>query len=81
MSRTLITDDSSAQPIILTSILQKLGLELDTAVNEQDALEKIAANPPDCMQLDNLMPVMDGLQTLEALPSPEHHGTHHYAYG
>ncbi len=67
MSRILITDDSSSQRIILSGILKTLGHEVDTAGNGQEALEKIEANPPDCMLLDNLMPVMDGLQTLEAL--------------
>ena len=67
MSRILITDDSSSQRIILSGILEKLGHEVETAGNGQEALEKIEANPPDCMLLDNLMPVMDGLQTLEAL--------------
>ena len=67
MSRILITDDSSSQRIILSGILEKLGHEIETAGNGQEALEKIEANPPDCMLLDNLMPVMDGLQTLKAL--------------
>jgi len=66
MSRILITDDSSSQRIILSGILGKLGHAVETAGNGQEALEKIDANPPDCMLLDNLMPVMDGLQTLEA---------------
>jgi len=67
MSRILITDDSSSQRIILSGILEKLGHQVETAGNGQEALEKITANPPDCLLLDNLMPVMDGLQTLEAL--------------
>ena len=67
MSRILITDDSSSQRTILSIILEKLGHEVEIAGNGQEALKKIEANPPDCMLLDNLMPVMDGLQTLEAL--------------
>lgn len=67
MSRILIADDSSSQRIILSGILEKLGYEIETAKNGQEALEKIETNPPDCLLLDNLMPIMDGLQTLEAL--------------
>ncbi len=67
MSRILIADDSSSQRIILSNILKELEHEIETAGNGQEALEKIEANPPDCMLLDNLMPVMDGVQTLEAL--------------
>lgn len=71
MSRILLTDDSSAQRLFLSGILKKFGYEVETAVNGQDALEKIEANRPDCMLLDNLIPIMDGLQTLEALQKPE----------
>ena len=67
MSRILVTDDSSSQRIILSGILEKLGHEVDTAEHGEKALEKIETNPPDCLLLDNLMPVMNGLQTLEAL--------------
>ncbi len=67
MSRILITDDYSSQRMILAGILEKLGHYVEAAGNGQEALEKIEANPPDCMLLDNLMPIMDGLQTLEAL--------------
>ena len=67
MGRILITDDSSAQRIILSKFLTQIGHEVDMASNGQEALNKIDANPPDCMLLDNLMPIMDGLQTLEAL--------------
>ena len=67
MSRILITDDSSSQRIILSGIIKKLGHEIETAGDSQEALEKIEVNPPDCMLLDNLMPVMSGLQTLKAL--------------
>ena len=67
MTRILITDDSSSQRIILSGMLEKLGYEVDTAGNGEEALGKIDVNPPDCLLLDNLMPVMNGLETLEAL--------------
>ncbi len=51
---------------MLSEILQKLGHEMDPAMNGQDSLENIAFNPPECMLLDNLMLIMDGLQTLQA---------------
>ncbi len=67
MSRILITDDSSAQRIIVTGIAEKMGHEVETATNGKEALEKIQANPPDCLLLDLLMPIMDGIGLLEAL--------------
>ncbi len=69
MSRVLITDDSSAQRLIISDIAQKMGHEIDTACNGQEAIEKIQANQPDCLLLDMLMPVMDGMKVLETLES------------
>ncbi len=69
MSRVLITDDSLLQRRTLSAIVADAGHEVDTACNGQEAIEKIQANPPDCLLLDMLMPVMDGVQVLEQLES------------
>ncbi len=69
MSRVLITDDSLLQRKTLSAIVADVGHEVDTACNGQEALDKIQASPPDCLLLDMLMPVMDGVQVLEALES------------
>ncbi len=69
MSRVLITDDSLLQRRTLAAIVTDAGHEVDTACNGQEALEKIQANPPDCLLLDMLMPIMDGVQVLEQLES------------
>ncbi|MEX0829973.1 MAG: response regulator [Nitrospirales bacterium] len=67
MSRILITDDSLLQRRTLAAIVTDVGHEVDTACNGQEALKKIKANTPDCLLLDMLMPVMDGVQVLEQL--------------
>jgi two-component system chemotaxis response regulator CheY len=69
MSRVLITDDSLLQRRTLEAIVTDVGHEVDTACNGHEALEKIKANPPDCLLLDMLMPIMDGVQVLEQLES------------
>jgi two-component system chemotaxis response regulator CheY len=69
MSRVLITDDSLLQRKTLAAIVTDAGHEVDTACNGQEALEKIKTNPPDCLLLDMLMPIMDGVQVLEQLES------------
>ncbi len=69
MSRVLITDDSLLQRKTLSAIVIDAGHEVDTACNGQEAVEKIQSNPPDCLLLDMLMPVMDGIQVLEHLES------------
>ncbi len=69
MSRVLITDDSLLQRKTLSAIVADAGYEVDTACNGQEAIDKIQASPPDCLLLDMLMPVMDGVQVLEQLES------------
>ena len=49
--------------------MQDQGHEVDTANNGREALEKIQANPPDCLLLDMLMPLVDGILVLETLQS------------
>jgi len=67
MSRILITDDSLLQRNTVSAIVKEGGHEVETATNGREALEKIEANPPDCLLLDMLMPEMDGIQVLETL--------------
>ena len=67
MSRVLITDDSLLQRKTLSAIVTDAGHEVETACNGQEAVEKIQASPPDCLLLDMLMPIMDGVQVLEQL--------------
>ncbi len=69
MSRILITDDSLLQRKTLSAIVADMGHEVDTACNGQEAVEKIQANKPDCLLLDMLMPIMDGVQVIETLQS------------
>ena len=69
MSRVLITDDSLLQRRSLSAMVTDAGHAVETACNGQEALEKIQANPPDCLLLDMLMPIMDGIQVLEQLES------------
>ena len=71
MSRILVAEDSTTQRNILLGILQKLGHEVDIAENGQKAIEKIQADPPDCLLLDMLMPIMDGVAVLEQLESQD----------
>ncbi len=75
MARILIVDDSAVMRRALTSIMEREpGLQIvGTAVNGQQALEKIPLLKPDLLTLDIEMPVMDGLTTLDhirQLPKP-----------
>ena len=67
MSQVLITDDSLLQCRTLSAIVKEQGHDILTANNGLEALEIIQENKPDCILLDMLMPVMDGLQVLEKM--------------
>jgi two-component system NtrC family sensor kinase len=60
MKKILIVDDNSDNLYMLESLLKSHGMEVTSAHNGKDALEKAHANPPDLIVADILMPVMDG---------------------
>ena len=70
-STILVVDDEQATREILQIILEMEGFTVFTAEDGLDALAKIAAQPPDLIILDVMMPNMDGLtlcQRLRAQP-------------
>ena len=65
-ARVLIVDDEAGVRESLRLILEDR-FDLRTAENGEAALEAAAAEPPDAILLDVVMPGMDGLATLERL--------------
>lgn len=58
----LLIDDSPTMVMSLTRILQKAGYEVTSAVNGQEALDKLKAGlKPKLILTDLNMPVLDGL--------------------
>lgn len=67
MQRILITDDSSFQRKIISSILEKEGFETVCARNGREGLDLATENPPDLIILDLLMPEMDGFEMMKQI--------------
>lgn len=65
--RVLIIEDSSFTRRKLTALLEADGHEVSEASNGREGLSRIQEQTPDCIILDLLMPVMDGLEVLETL--------------
>jgi len=61
MKKVLIVDDDATTRFLIASILSKRYQTLQ-ANNGQEAVERFAAETPDIVLLDALMPVMDGLE-------------------
>ncbi len=60
MTRVLIVDDNSTNLYLLDALLRGYGMEVISAENGRDALDKARLDPPDLIVTDILMPVMDG---------------------
>ncbi len=65
--RILIVDDEPGVRLVLEHTLQSEGYLLETAVDGDDALQKIAATNYDLLLLDLHLGNIDGLQVLEAV--------------
>jgi CheY-like chemotaxis protein len=65
--RVLVVDDSDVIRTLITVNLELEGFEVVTAVDGQDALEKIHQVHPDVMTIDVVMPRLDGYDTVALL--------------
>ncbi len=70
--KVLVVEDSATDRQLLSTLLQKQGYEVTTAVDGEDALAKVASERPPLMLLDIILPKMNGYQVLRQLKmSPE----------
>jgi class 3 adenylate cyclase len=66
-ARILVVDDTPENLEILTMRLQSQGYDTVTAGDGEEALENIAAMPPDLILLDVMMPKLDGIAVTKRL--------------
>jgi CheY-like chemotaxis protein len=70
--RALVVDDSKSARVVLSRMLEKYGIEVDSADSAESALEYLKDHRPDVIFMDHLMPGMDGLQAVrEIKANPE----------
>ncbi len=67
LKRALIVDDSKSARVVLSRMLQKYNIEVDTAESAETAIEYLVQNRPDVIFMDHLMPGMDGFQAVQAI--------------
>ena len=65
--RVLVVDDSDVIRQLITMNLEMEGFEVVTAVDGQDALDKVREARPDLVTIDVVMPRLDGFDTVERL--------------
>ena len=73
--KILIVDDEPFNVDYIEQELEDAGYETTSAVNGQEALDKVVSEIPDLVLLDIMMPVMDGFEVLSRLKeNPETRG-------
>lgn len=63
-AKILIVDDTRMNLLVATSLLKRTEIQMDTALNGEDALVMVKEKDYDVILLDQRMPGMDGTQTL-----------------
>jgi len=75
VKKVLVVDDEPAIANLARIKLTNEGFDVTTAYNGEEALEMVAAEPPDVIVLDVMMPGIDGWEVasrLKADPETEH---------
>jgi CheY-like chemotaxis protein len=65
--RVLVVDDSAVIRTLISVNLELEGFDVVTAVDGQDALDKIRDDIPDVVTIDVVMPRLDGFDTVARL--------------
>ncbi len=65
--KVLVVDDSALVRMSVSEILSRAGMEVITAKNGREAVEKVLKEDPDVVTMDINMPVMDGLTALKLI--------------
>ena len=67
MALVLVVDDSKTSRAYCRAILGAAGHEVIEATDGEQALDRMADRPPDCVVLDLFMPGLSGLEMMEVL--------------
>ncbi len=65
--KVLLVDDESICHMSMKSFARKLGIDLDSAKNGLEAVEKVKLNMYNLVLMDMIMPEMDGKEAANAI--------------
>ena len=63
----LVVDDVEMNLKVVKGLLRETEIQIDTAVNGEDAIRLVERKHYDLILLDHMMPVMDGIETLQCM--------------
>lgn len=70
----LVVDDSKENRTILIRYLNKMNIKVDECVNGKLAIESVKNNEYDCIWMDVMMPVMDGIESSKIIRKNGYNG-------
>lgn len=66
-ARVLLVDDNAINRLVIKKLLAKSNIQIDEAINGLQCLKKYQKKEYDMILLDHMMPVMDGMETINRL--------------
>ncbi|NET36147.1 MAG: response regulator [Cyanothece sp. SIO1E1] len=66
-TKLLLVEDEPGNQVVLIKLLERLSYRVDTAIDGQEALDKLFSAPYDIVLMDCQMPVMDGYEATQKL--------------
>ncbi len=70
-SKILVVDDTKLNLFVVENLLKKTGIEIDTAINGNDAISLSSENDYDVILMDQRMPGMDGTEAMKKIREKE----------
>lgn len=65
--KVLVVDDSKTELMFLADMLQKMGMQVRTAENAQETIQRLAEEKPDLILMDVVMPGQNGFQLTRSI--------------
>lgn len=65
--KVLVVDDSKTELMFLTDMLQKMGMQVRTAENAQETIQRLSEEKPDLILMDVVMPGQNGFQLTRSI--------------
>ncbi|MCR5789253.1 MAG: DegV family EDD domain-containing protein [Lachnospiraceae bacterium] len=66
-ARVLVVDDTASNLLVVTKLLKKTGIQIDTAGSGEEALKRTQSEAYHVILMDHKMPGMDGVECLHAI--------------
>lgn len=67
MAKVLAVDDNATNIKVIQGILSMYQIRVDTATSGEEALEKVSKNHYHLILMDQMMPIMDGIETADRI--------------